>query len=124
MFAAMKTVNLISALRAELAGFRRDSARIGLVPTMGALHEGHLTLVRETQRRTDRVIVSIFVNPAQFAPHEDFDRYPRDLKADSEKLADTGVDLIFAPPTAEIYPDGFATKIDVSGPSAGLETDF
>jgi pantoate--beta-alanine ligase len=90
---------------------------------MGALHEGHLSLVRETETRCDRTIVSIFVNPAQFAPHEDFDRYPRALEVDAAKLGDS-TDLIFAPSVGEMYPEGFATRIDVGGPSAGLETDF
>jgi pantoate--beta-alanine ligase len=124
MFAHMETVTTVAALRAEIASYRGAGARIGLVPTMGALHAGHLSLVRETQKRTDRAVVSIFVNPAQFAPHEDFDRYPRDLKSDSEKLAAEGVDLVFAPATAELYPERFSTRIDVGGPSAGLETDF
>jgi pantoate--beta-alanine ligase len=124
MFAGMKTVFSTAALRAEIANYRRDRLRVGLVPTMGALHEGHLSLVRETQKRTERTVVSIFVNPAQFAPHEDFDRYPRELKADNEKLAAIGVDLVFAPDTAEMYPQQFATRVEVGGPSAGLETDF
>src|SRR5215469_4088890 len=120
----MKTVTSIAALRAEVANYRHDRLRVGLVPTMGALHAGHLSLVGETQKRTDRTVVSIFVNPTQFGPHEDFDRYPRELKADTEKLAAAGVNLIFAPDTAEIYPAGFVTHIEVDGPSAGLETDF
>lgn len=91
---------------------------------MGALHEGHLSLVRETQKHCNRSVASIFVNPAQFAPHEDFDRYPRTLENDSGKLGDAGLDLIFAPSVAEMYPSGFATKIEVGGPSAGLETNF
>ena len=118
-------VETIADLRARIAGWRNDeSARIGLVPTMGALHEGHLSLVREMKARTDRVVVSIFVNPAQFAPHEDFDRYPRNMKDDLAKLATTRADLVFAPGVAEMYPHGFATRIEVAGPSAGLETDF
>jgi pantoate--beta-alanine ligase len=113
----------IHALRAALAPWRRE--RIGLVPTMGALHDGHLSLVRETQNHADRIVVSIFVNPAQFAPHEDFDRYPRALDSDVDKLAGTGaVDLVFAPSVSEMYPQGFATKLEVGGPSQGLETDF
>jgi pantoate--beta-alanine ligase len=124
----MKTpviVNTIAALREALAPARTRGTRIGLVPTMGALHEGHLALVRETQTRCERVVVSIFVNPAQFAPHEDFDRYPRTLDADVAKLAGTGAaDIVFAPSVSEMYPQGFATKLEVGGPSAGLETDF
>ena len=91
---------------------------------MGALHDGHISLVRETQKRCGRTVASIFVNPAQFAPHEDFDRYPRTLQSDADKLSNVGVDLIFAPTVAEMYPQGFATRVEVGGPSAGLETDF
>jgi pantoate--beta-alanine ligase len=127
MFAAMtapRIVQTISDLRAQVTAWRKAGARIGLVPTMGALHEGHLSLVRETQTRCDKVIASIFVNPTQFAPHEDFDRYPRTLESDAEKLGGVGLDLIFAPTVAEMYPTGFATRVEVGGPSAGLETDF
>jgi len=123
----MKTpeiVTTIAALRERIAGWRQGGARIGLVPTMGALHDGHLSLVRETQSRAGKVVASIFVNPAQFAPHEDFDRYPRDLSSDAAKLAGAGLDLIFAPTVAEMYPAGFATRIEVGGPAKGLETDF
>ncbi|MBI3677712.1 MAG: pantoate--beta-alanine ligase [Proteobacteria bacterium] len=116
-------VTTIVALRSRIAAWRANGARLGLVPTMGALHEGHLALVRETGNRADKVIVSIFVNPAQFAPHEDFDRYPRALQSDCKKLTDAA-DLVFAPSVEEMYPRGFATQIDVGGPSAGLETDF
>ncbi|HEV2651540.1 MAG TPA: pantoate--beta-alanine ligase [Rhizomicrobium sp.] len=119
-----RIVHTISDLRAQVNAWRTDSARIGLVPTMGALHEGHLSLVRETQTRCDKVIASIFVNPAQFAPHEDFDRYPRTLESDTQKLGGVGLDLIFAPSVGEMYPAGFATRLEVGGPSAGLETDF
>jgi pantoate--beta-alanine ligase len=115
----------ISDLRMRVAAWRKDSARVGLVPTMGALHEGHLSLVREARARTEHVVVSIFVNPAQFAPHEDFDRYPRNMDDDLAKLAATGaVDAVFAPSIGEMYPQGFASRIEVGGPSAGLETDF
>ena len=118
-------VNTIGLLRARLAAARREGARIGLVPTMGALHDGHLSLVHKTRKHADKVVVSIFVNPTQFAPHEDFDRYPRTLDADARKLAAAGgTDLIFAPSVGEMYPQGFATRIDVGGPSQGLETDF
>lgn len=118
-------VETIADLRARIANWREDeAARIGLVPTMGALHEGHLSLVREAKAQTGRVVVSIFVNPTQFAPHEDFDRYPRNTADDLAKLATTGADLVFAPGAAEMYPRGFATKVEVGGPSVGLETDF
>jgi pantoate--beta-alanine ligase len=117
-------VHTIKDLRAAIAAWRKGGARIGLVPTMGALHEGHLSLVRTTQSRADKVVASIFVNPTQFAPHEDFDRYPRTLESDAAKLAVVGLDLVFAPSVAEMYPDGFATRLEVGGPSAGLETDF
>lgn len=120
----MKIVKDIAALRVEIGALRAAGTRVGLVPTMGALHEGHLSLVRETRKHADRVVVSIFVNPAQFAPHEDFERYPRDLKSDCAKLSSGGVDLVFAPSTEEMYPEGFATRLEVGGPSAGLETDF
>ncbi|MEI9888145.1 MAG: pantoate--beta-alanine ligase [Rhizomicrobium sp.] len=114
----------IADLRGALADWRKAGARVGLVPTMGALHDGHLSLVRETQSHAGKVVASIFVNPAQFAPHEDFDRYPRDLESDAAKLGSVGLDLIFAPSVAEMYPGGFATGVTVGGPSAGLETDF
>lgn len=117
-------VTNISDLRSRIADWRKDGARVGLVPTMGALHEGHLSLVREIGKTTQKVVVSIFVNPAQFAPHEDFDRYPRNLESDRAKLAGAPADLIFAPTVAEMYPEGFATKVQVGGPSEGLETDF
>ena len=115
----------IAAMRAQLGVWRAAGARIGMVPTMGALHEGHLSLVRATGKRADKVVVSIFVNPAQFAPHEDFDAYPRTLESDREKLASAGMDgLVFAPGAAEMYPDGFATAMSVGGPALGLEADF
>jgi pantoate--beta-alanine ligase len=92
---------------------------------MGALHDGHLSLVAEASRRAAGVIVSVFVNPTQFAPHEDFDRYPRDLGRDLGRLAEQGMtDIVFAPPVSEIYPQGFATRIEMAGPALGLESDF
>jgi pantoate--beta-alanine ligase len=125
MFWVMKSVDTIQALRAEVAGWRGAGARVGFVATMGALHAGHLSLAHETRKHADRVAASIFVNPKQFGPREDFDRYPRDLKADAAMLARTGnVDLLFAPAVGELFPDGFATDISVGGPSVGLETDF
>jgi pantoate--beta-alanine ligase len=116
-----RIVTTVAELRAALAALR--PARIGMVPTMGALHAGHLSLVADARRHADRVLVSIFVNPAQFAPNEDFDAYPRTLDADLEKLAGQA-DLVFAPTPREIYPDGYATTITLGGPSAGLESDF
>jgi pantoate--beta-alanine ligase len=108
----------VAELRSALAGPRHSGARIGLVPTMGALHDGHLSLVAEAQKHSDRVVVSIFVNPTQFAPTEDFDAYPRTLDKDVEKLGGRA-DIVFAPSAREIYPDGYATSISVLGPSAG-----
>src|SRR5689334_16165413 len=103
-------VNTVGALRARVAVPRQEGTRIGLVPTMGALHEGHLSLVREMKPRCGLTVVSIFVNPAQFGPNEDFARYPRTFESDRAKL--TGLaDVVFAPSVAEMYPNGFATRI-------------
>ncbi|MFD2181174.1 pantoate--beta-alanine ligase [Rhodoplanes azumiensis] len=115
----------LKALDRALAPFRRTGETVALVPTMGALHEGHLTLVRQARRKADRVVVSIFVNPAQFAPTEDFASYPRRLAADVAALAEAGIDLVWAPDTAVMYPDGFSTRIAPEGPAlAGLEDAF
>jgi len=120
-----RIVRKIPALRAAVAGWRKRNSRVALVPTMGALHDGHLSLVRLARRRAERVVVSIFVNPAQFAPHEDFGRYPRTWKADLAKLAVERADLVFAPAVADVYPEGFATRIEPEGPAkAGLEDKF
>jgi pantoate--beta-alanine ligase len=118
-------VRTLPSLRRALDTLRAKKATIALVPTMGALHVGHVSLVREAQRRATRVVVSIFVNPAQFAPHEDFDSYPRTWKADLAKLAAEKVDLIWNPEVKTMYPDGFATRILTEGPAtAGLEDRF
>jgi pantoate--beta-alanine ligase len=114
----------VDDLRETLAGWRRDGLRVAMVPTMGALHEGHLDLVRAARAQADRVVVSIFVNPTQFGPKEDFSAYPRTEAGDVEKLATLGVEAVFAPNAAEMYPEGFATTISVAGPALGLETDF
>ena len=115
------TVRNVPELRARVRDWRSQGERIALVPTMGALHEGHLSLVRRAKEAARRVVVSVFVNPAQFAPGEDFETYPRDESGDAELLASVGCDLLYAPAVAEIYPDGFATTITVAGISDDLE---
>ena len=120
----VEVVRTFQELRRKVAGWRAAGEKVALVPTMGALHEGHLHLVRVGQRRAKRSVVSIFVNPTQFAPHEDFSRYPRDEAGDLSKLALVGCDLVWAPDKDEMYPDGFATRIVPAGAAEGLETDF
>lgn len=115
----MQTINRLSELRAATAALRDDGKHIVLVPTMGALHAGHLALVEEAKRHGGAVIVSIFVNPTQFAAGEDLDAYPRTLDADREKLTPLGVDVVWAPSASEVYPPGFATTLHVEGPSGG-----
>jgi pantoate--beta-alanine ligase len=118
-------VRTVPALRRALAPYRRRGQRIALVPTMGALHRGHLALVRQAQRRADRVVVSIFVNPTQFAPHEDFGSYPRRFETDIKALSEAKVDLVWAPSAAVMYPEGFATRLAPEGAAkAGLEDKF
>ncbi|WP_029558679.1 pantoate--beta-alanine ligase [Xanthobacter sp. 91] len=119
-----RVVGRVRELRSAVAGFRAEGSKVALVPTMGALHVGHMALAEKARERAGRTVVSIFVNPAQFAPNEDFDKYPRALEADLTKLAEVGVDLVYAPTSTEMYPAGFATRISVGGPSEGLETDF
>jgi pantoate--beta-alanine ligase len=118
-------VTTVPALRRAISGLRRGGRTVALVPTMGALHAGHLSLVRLARKRAKRVVVSIFVNPTQFAPNEDFASYPRDLKSDLAALADAGVDLVWAPDSKTMYPDGFATRIAPGGAATvGLEDAF
>lgn len=116
-------VRSLAHLREAVSGWRNGGEHIGLVPTMGALHEGHLALVRAAKARCPRVVVSIFVNPTQFAPHEDFARYPRDEAGDLAKLAAVGCDLVWMPDVTVMYPPGFATSIVPKGPAEGLESD-
>lgn len=116
----VQTINQLDSLRKNIAALRKTKRRIALVPTMGALHEGHLALVEAAKTQADAIIVSIFVNPTQFGPHEDLDAYPRTLDRDSELLRRCEVDLLWAPQASVIYPPGFATKIHVAGPSAGF----
>src|ERR1700732_4478544 len=118
-------VRTVPALRRAMEGLRARKATTALVPTMGALHDGHVARVQLAKRRAKRVIVSIFVNPTQFAPTEDFGSYPRTWKADVARLAAENVDLIWNPDVKTMYPDGFATKILTEGPaSVGLEDRF
>ncbi|NNM71527.1 pantoate--beta-alanine ligase [Enterovirga aerilata] len=114
------TVRTVAELRARVAAWRAAGERIALVPTMGALHEGHLALVRAGRERAERAVVSIFVNPKQFAPTEDFDAYPRVAEKDRAALAGLA-DLVFAPGVNDMYPPGFATEVTVAGPSGGFE---
>jgi pantoate--beta-alanine ligase len=115
----------VSALRRALEGLRARKASVALVPTMGALHDGHLSLVRLAKKRAEKVVVSIFVNPTQFAPTEDFGSYPRTWKADVAKLADERVELIWHPDVKTMYPENFSTRIAPEGPATvGLEDRF
>ncbi|WP_376987116.1 pantoate--beta-alanine ligase [Bosea sp. R86505] len=115
----------VSAMRQAVAGWHATGETVGLVPTMGALHEGHIALVREAQRRAKRVIVTIFVNPTQFAPHEDFKKYPRTFDDDCAKLVAAGADAVFFPAVEAMYPPGFATRVLLLGPAAvGLDDRF
>ena len=115
----MQTVTQLSDLRRETDALQATGT-LALVPTMGALHEGHLTLVREASRAADHVAVSIFVNPRQFGANEDLDAYPRQLARDAALLEAEGVSLLWAPPPGEVYPEGYATNVSVSGVSVGL----
>ncbi|MGB8576258.1 MAG: pantoate--beta-alanine ligase [Pseudolabrys sp.] len=120
-----KVIRTVPPLRHALELYRKAGERIALVPTMGALHRGHMALVREAGRRAKRVVVSVFVNPTQFAPHEDFASYPRSLATDIKVLREAKVDLVWAPSVETMYPDGFATRLAPEGAAkAGLEDEF
>ena len=116
----MEIARTVADLRKRIALWRTGGERVGLVPTMGALHEGHMALVRAARAECDRIVASIFVNPKQFAPTEDLGSYPRREAADLEMLASAGVDLVFIPAVDEIYPPGFATLVRVDGLTEGL----
>jgi pantoate--beta-alanine ligase len=116
----MEIIDTVAAMQAWADGARRAGERIGFVPTMGYLHEGHLSLVREACRRADRCVASIFVNPLQFGVGEDLDRYPRDPEGDRRRLAAEGVDVLFAPARGEMYPGGFQTTVSVARTTTGL----
>jgi pantoate--beta-alanine ligase len=111
----VKLARAKAELRSLLDFARREGGSIGLVPTMGALHEGHLSLLRAAREECDLVVMSLFVNPTQFGPGEDFERYPRDRRRDLELAAEAGADVVYAPPLEEVYPEGFTTAVEVSG---------
>ncbi|MFN0263866.1 pantoate--beta-alanine ligase [Tepidamorphus sp. 3E244] len=115
-------IHTVRELRDQVAAWRKDGQTVAMVPTMGALHSGHLALVEEALGKADRVVVSIFVNPTQFAPTEDFARYPRTLNDDVAKLSGLGADVVFAPDIQEMYPAGFCTKVTLGGPAEDLES--
>lgn len=121
---AIRTARTVATLRAQIQQWRASGEKIALVPTMGALHAGHVALMTAARERAERVIVTIFVNPTQFAPTEDLSRYPRTLEADLAKAEAAGVDMAFVPDVAEMYPDGFCTTITLTGPALELETAF
>ena len=120
----MQTISHGMDLRRAVADARAAGKAIGLVPTMGALHEGHLSLMRRAREETDFVVVSIFVNPSQFGPHEDLDTYPRDLAKDARAAAEVGVDAVFAPSVEEMYPTGFASVVRQESLTRVLEGEF
>ena len=119
----IETIRTVAALRARVAEWRQTKLSVGMVPTMGALHEGHVSLVNAARADCERVVVTLFVNPTQFAPTEDFGSYPRDEATDRTLLAGLGVPVLFAPEAGDLYPPGEATRVAVGGPAEGLESD-
>src|SRR5689334_8203682 len=115
MASRLKVIRTVPALRRAVELYRKSGERIALVPTMGALHRGHMALVREARRRAKRVVVSIFVNPTQFAPNEDFASYPRSFETDLKALREAKIDLVWAPAVEAMYPAGFATRLAPEG---------
>lgn len=116
----MKIARTVQVARCSVQAWKKEGLRVGLVPTMGFLHEGHISLIRQAAKNNDRVVVSIFVNPMQFGPAEDLDRYPRDIKTDTELCKAEGVDLVFIPEVEDMYPEGFSTTVSVGTLTAGL----
>jgi pantoate--beta-alanine ligase len=121
---SVKVVRTVRDLRKVTAKWRKAGKTVALVPTMGALHAGHISLVRIAKKKADKAVVSIFVNPTQFAPHEDLARYPRDEAGDLEKLAKVGADLVWSPSVEEMYPEGTSTRIEAGSAAADLEGAF
>ncbi|PHZ83664.1 pantoate--beta-alanine ligase [Paremcibacter congregatus] len=117
---SVQIIRIKSELRAQIKAWRMEGLTIGMIPTMGALHHGHLSLIRQIQQHVDKVVVSIFVNPKQFGPNEDFDKYPRQETADVMKLEEVQADLLYAPNPEEMYPGGFLTNVSVSEITEGL----
>ena len=116
----MRIVHTVSEVREQVKNWKKQGLSVGFVPTMGYLHEGHQSLIKKAVEDNDKVVVSIFVNPMQFAPSEDLESYPRDLQADAKLCEATGTDLIFNPEPEEMYADGFCSFVDMNGPTAEL----
>jgi pantoate--beta-alanine ligase len=121
---SFEIVRTIEALRARVRAWQHDGHRVGLVPTMGGLHAGHLALVQASRKQTDKTVATLFVNPKQFGPSEDFESYPRDEERDVKLFTDEGTHLLFVPPAGEMYPDGFSTSVSVANIGGILEGEY